>query len=304
MYQGRYHDNACKFTVYSIYGGSRHSHRRKYKRTYPLLLVIAGLIVGFIPNMPSWHPPNDLVLALFLPPILFSAARLISWQDVKLNLSIIVSLSIFLVLCSALSIALVLCWMIPTINFTNALILGAIIAPTDVIAANSILAKMNVPRHIIRTIKVESLFNDACGIVLYKTALLLALGHTLTAADISHEILFIGFGGIAIGLLFAYISGIIIKQFLTHSENHLPIIMSLILAYVAYWFAEKLGGSGVLAVVAAGLYHKKTERAVSASTRIAEKTIWDTLIFFLNGIIFIIYWHHFAYLHNVSYLPI
>src|ERR1700723_2398299 len=73
---------------------------------YPLLLVVAGLIVGFVPNMPSWHPPNDQVLALFLPPILFSAARLISWQDVKQKLSIIISLSVFLVLSSALAIAI------------------------------------------------------------------------------------------------------------------------------------------------------------------------------------------------------
>lgn len=272
---------------------------------YPLLLVVAGLIVGFIPNMPSWHPSNDIVLALFLPPILFSAARLISWQDVKQNLSIIASLSVCLVLCSTLVIAWVLCSIIKDINFSTALILGAIIAPTDVIAANSILSKMNVPRHIIRTIKVESLFNDACGIVLYKTALLLALGGTLTVPAIGHHVLYIGLGGVAIGILFAYISGIIIKQFLTHSENHLPIIMSLILAYVCYWFAEKLGASGVLAVVAAGLYHKKTERAVSAGTRLAEKTIWDTLIFFLNGLIFMSLGTEFpAYLRNVGNLPI
>lgn len=272
---------------------------------YPLLLVIAGLIVGFIPNVPSWHPASDIVLALFLPPILFSAARLISWQDVKQHATIITSLSIFLVLVSAIGIAFMLCWLIPSIHFATGLILGAIIAPTDVIAANNILTKMNVPRHIIRTIKVESLFNDACGIVLYKSALLLAIGQSLTLPGISHQILFIGAGGIAIGLLFAYISGIIIKQFLSHSENHLPIIMSLILAYVSYWFAEKLGASGVLAVVAAGLYHKKTERSVSASIRLAEKTVWDTLIFFLNGLIFISIGTEFpGYLHSVSYLPL
>ncbi len=272
---------------------------------YPLLLVIAGLIVGFVPNIPSWHPPSDIVLALFLPPILFSAARLISWQDVKQHITVITSLSVFLVLFSAMAIACVLCWVIPGVHFATGLILGAIIAPTDVIAANSILTKMNVPRHITRTIKVESLFNDACGIVLYKTALLLVVGHTLTLPAISHEILFIGAGGIAIGLLFAYISGIIIKQFLSHSENHLPIIMSLILAYVAYWFAEKLGASGVLAVVAAGLYHKRTERSVSAGIRLAEKTVWDTLIFFLNGLIFISIGTEFpTYFRSVSYVPL
>ncbi len=272
---------------------------------YPLLLVIAGLVVGFIPDIPSWRPPSDIVLALFLPPILFSAARLISWQDVKQHSAIIISLSIFLVLFSAITIAFVLRWLIPEISFGMGLILGAIIAPTDVIAANSILTRMNVPRHVTRTIKVESLFNDACGIVLYKTALLLALGRSLNLPRVTHEILYIGAGGVSIGLLFAYISGIIIKQFLSHSENHLPIIMSLILAYVSYWFAEKLGASGVLAVVVAGLYHKKTERSVSASIRLAEKTVWDTLIFFLNGLIFISIGTEFpTYLNSVKYIPL
>ncbi len=88
---------------------------------YPLLLVIAGLIVGFVPNIPSWHPPSDIVLALFLPPILFSAARLISWQDVKQHITVITSLSVFLVLFWAIAIACVLCWVIPGIHFTTGL---------------------------------------------------------------------------------------------------------------------------------------------------------------------------------------
>ncbi len=272
---------------------------------YPLLLVIAGLILGFIPNMPSWHPPNDMVLALFLPPILFSAARLISWQDVKHKRNVVLALSIGLVLLSTLVIAWLLQLMIPQLSWPAAIILGAIISPTDVVAANSILNKMNVPRSIIRTIKVESLFNDASSIVLYKTGLLLAAGGMLKITEIGHQFFFVGIGGILIGLLFAYIGGIIVKQFLSHSENHLPIIMSLILAYVTYWFAEKLGASGVLATVAAGLYHKKTERSVSASTRIAEKTVWDTLIFFLSGIIFITIGAQFpSYLTKMHYWPI
>ncbi len=272
---------------------------------YPLLLVIAGLVVGFIPNIPSWHPPNDMILALFLPPILFSGARLISWQDVKQNMTIVLSLSIGLVLISAVSIAWILHLMIPQLSFPMALILGAIISPTDVIAANSVLNKMNVPRSIIRTVKVESLFNDACGIVLYKAGLILVAGQVLKLSDFGHQFFYIGLGGVLIGLLFAYISGIIVKQFLSHSENHLPIIMSLILAYVTYWFAEKLGASGVLATVAAGLYHKRTERSVSAGTRIAEKTVWDTLIFFLNGIIFITIGTQFpTYLAKMSYWSI
>jgi monovalent cation/hydrogen antiporter len=173
---------------------------------YPLLLVITGLIVGFIPNMPTWHPQNDMVLALFLPPILFSGARLISWQDVKQNMTIVLSLSIFLVLASAIIIAWILHTLIPLFAFPAALVLGAIISPTDVIAANSILSKMNVPRSIMRTVKVESLFNDACSIVLFKAGLILVAGKMLKISDVGHQFFYIGGGGVLIGLFFAYIS--------------------------------------------------------------------------------------------------
>lgn len=271
---------------------------------YPLLLVVAGLIVGFIPGIPNWHPPSELVLPLFLPPILFAAARTISWRDVRNNVGTIMSLSIVLVLITTFSIAGILNFSIPNLSLSTALVLGAIISPTDTVAATAILSKMNVRQNIIRTIEVESLFNDATGIVLYKTAILFVALGAFNMAHITSRTLMVGIGGIAIGLTFSYFTSLIIEQFLTDSENELPIIMSLILAYVAYLFADRLGVSGVLAVVAAGLYHKKSEHIIEARTRLSETTVWRTLIFFLNGIIFITIGIQFpSYLHKVSYLP-
>ena len=113
-----------------------------------------------------------------------------------------------------------------------------------------------------------------------------------------------GAAGIVIGLLFSYFTSLIVEQFLKHSENDLPIIMGIILAYVAYLFSHSVGASGVLSVVAAGLYHKRTERIVEASIRLSEKTVWDTLLFFLNGIIFITIGIQFpTYLQKINYLP-
>lgn len=262
---------------------------------YPLLLIVAGLIVGFIPHMPSWQPSPDLALTLFLPPILFAAARTTSWHDIKHNTGTILSLSFGLVIFTTLTVAAILYFLIPNMHFSTALVLGAIVSPTDIVAANSILSRMNINRKIIRTIRVESLFNDASGIVLYKTALLLVAGQSMHVGAVAHHIFLMGIGGIVVGLALAYFIGFIIKYFLTNSENDIAIIMSLILAYITFIFAEKLGVSGVLAVVAAGLYHKKTERCLRANTRLAAKTVWDMLIFFLNGLIFIAIGLQFPY---------
>jgi len=271
---------------------------------YPLLLVIAGLIVGYIPGIPNWHPPNDLVLPLFLPPILFAAARSISWQDIKDNASTIISLSLLLVIVTAFALGWLLIQFVPGMPFGVALVLGAIIAPTDATAATGVLTKMHARASIVRTLEVESLFNDAVSIVLYKTALVFVMIGTFNFGVLTVRAALSGAAGVVIGLLFSYFTSLIVEQFLKRSENDLPIIMSLILAYVSYLFAHSIGASGVLATVAAGLYHKKTERVVEASIRLSEKTVWDTLLFFLNGIIFISIGIQFpTYLQKVSYLP-
>ena len=272
---------------------------------YPLVLVVAGLAVGFAPGIPDWHPPSNIVLDLFLPPILFASARLISLVDIQSYLAEIISLSGLLVIGSTLVIALVLHWVVPGMPFSSSLVLGAIISPTDAIAATSIMSRMNIQQHIIRRLEVESLFNDSISIVLYNMAVVFVFMDALSIKDTVFSTLLVSIGGIVVGLVFAFFTGIIIKEFLTESENELPIIMSIILAYVAYLFADRIGVSGVLATVTAGLYHKSTERAIRARTRLSEKSVWDTMIFFLNGLIFIVIGMQFpSFLRKVSSIPL
>lgn len=272
---------------------------------YPLVLVFAGLIVGFIPGIPNWHPPSEIVLPLFLPPILFAAARLISWEDILNNLAEIVSLSFLLTVITTVAIAWILHEIVPEMPFSAALVLGAIISPTDAVASSSILNKLNAQQHLVRSLEIESLFNDAISIVLYYMAVLFVYMGGISITHITTESIMSAFGGVAVGIMFSYFTGLIIKGFLTGSENKLPIIMSLILAYVAYLFANRIGVSSVLAVVAAGLFHKRTERTIKAKTRLSEKSVWDTLIFFLNGLIFIVIGMQFPMsLVKVNYLPV
>lgn len=272
---------------------------------YPLLLVLTGLAVGFLPGVAIWHPPPETILSIFLPPILFSAARLISWRDIRTHLyRTITSLSVLLVAATMVVTATVLNYFLPDMNLGAALALGAIIAPTDTVAACSIMQRMNVKQHIIRTVEIESLFNDAMGIVLFKIALSYIFYGSLTNAMISTHTTWIALGGISTGIAFAYFSSIIVDFFLLDATSELPIIMNLVLAYVSYLFADQIGASGVLAVVSAGLFHRRTESVFSAQNRLSATNVWDTLLFFLNGIIFIAIGIQFpASLNAVSSIP-
>ncbi len=271
---------------------------------YPILLVVVGLIVGFIPGLPNWHPPSNIVLTLFLPPILFAAARLISWQDIKNNSLEIIVLSIILVIASSIGIAFVLPSMAPIFSISSAFVLGAIISPTDAISATSILNRLNAKQRLVRSLEIESLFNDAVSITLYGVALFLVFTGTINTTSFTRTLLPSAIFGVAIGLVLSYFTSVIVDNFLRNSENELPIIMGLILAYVAYLFAEQMHASGILAVVAAGLFHTRTERTLKARTRLAEKASWDTYIFFLNGVIFIVIGLQFpVYLSLVKKIP-
>ncbi|MBV52943.1 MAG: Na+/H+ antiporter [Coxiellaceae bacterium] len=255
---------------------------------YPLLLVIAGLVVGFIPGISMWHPPPEAILSIFLPPILFSAARLTAWRDIQDHLfRTIGSLSILLVIFSMSLSAVIINYFLPDMNLAAALALGAIIAPTDTVAACSIMQRMQVKQRIIRTVEIESLFNDAMGIVLFKVALFYVFFGSIHSAMINTHPLWISMAGIGTGVTFAYFSSIIVQYFLRDVTSELPIIMNLVLAYVSYLFADEIGASGVLAVVSAGLFYRRTEKSFSAQTRLMATSVWETLLFFLNGLIFI-----------------
>ena len=272
---------------------------------YPLLVIVVGMLVGFIPGIPNWHPSTELVLPIFLPPFLFAAARLISWQDIKSNFLEICFLSFILVIITAISMAFALPVFAPYFSLASAFVLGAIISPTDSISATSILNKLNTKQRLVRSLEIESLFNDAVSITLYKISILMVLVGTVKLGSFNTSIALSGAGGIVIGLLLAYFTQVIINNFLRESENELPIIMGLILAYVSYLFAERMGASGVLSVVAAGLFHIRTEKNLKAQTRLAEQASWNTFIFFLNGVIFIVIGLQFpVYWQRVNTIPV
>ncbi len=252
---------------------------------YPILLVIGGLILGLVPGVPALHVDPDLIFLLVLPPLLYIAAYFTPVRSLRANLGTISSLAIGLVIASALAVAAIVRAFVPDLPWSVALALGAIVAPPDAIAATAISARLAVPRQIVTILEGESLLNDATALTIYSIALAVAAGRAV--APSTAVLLFAGamLGGGAIGVAVGWI--------ITHIRARLedtPVEMtiSLLTPYAAFLPAERLGASGVIATVAAGLYlGHRGSRIMGADARLTGRALWETLTFLLNGFVFI-----------------
>src|SRR3954469_1352482 len=253
---------------------------------YPIALVIGGGVLGFVPHLPQLQFDPQFLLVLVLPPILYQAALLTSWRDVKANLRPIGLLAIGLVLVTTLVVGTALTFLIPDIPWAVAFAFGAIVSPPDAVAATAILSKLNMPRRIVTVLEGESLVNDASGLVLYKFAVAAALSGAFSLLDASVQFVLVAVGGIAIGMLLAGVF-VAIHRFL--GDPFIEVLLSLSVPYLAYVAAESVHVSGVLAVVAAGLLRGRySPRMVSAEMRILARSVWNILVFMLNSFIFIL----------------
>ncbi len=255
------------------------------KIPYPILLVFGGLLLGFIPGLPQVTLNPDLIFLLFLPPLLYSSAWSTSWRDFRANLRPISLLAIGLVLFTTTLVAIVAHTLIPGFPLAAAFVLGAIISPTDAIAATSIAQRLGVPRRIVTIIEGESLVNDASGLVAYQFAVAAVVTGTFSLGEASLRFVIDSVGGIAIGLAI----GLILTQVHRVLNNpSLEITITLLTPYVAYLIADRLGVSGVLATVTAGLYLAwRAPVLFSADTRQQAFAVWNNLTFLLNGLVFI-----------------
>jgi CPA1 family monovalent cation:H+ antiporter len=253
---------------------------------YPIALVLGGGALGFIPKLPQLELDPRILLVLVLPPILYQAALLTSWRDFKANLRPIALLAIGLVLVTTLVVGAALKFLIPAIPWAVAFAFGAIVSPPDVVAATAILSKLNMPRRIVTVLEGESLVNDASGLVLYKFAVAAALSGAFSLFDATVQFALVSIGGIAIGMLLAG-AFVALHRFL--GDPFIEVLLSLSVPYIAYVAAESVHGSGVLAVVAAGLLRGRySPKMVSAEMRILARSVWNILVFMLNSLIFIL----------------
>lgn len=259
----------------------------KIKLPYPILLVAVGLIIGFVPALPDLELNPEIVFLVFLPPILFDAAFKTSWHDFKNNIRPISTLAITLVFFTTLSVAVAAHYLIPGFSWPLSFVLGAVVSPPDAVAATSITKGLGLNRRVITIIEGESLVNDASALIAYRYAIAAVMSGTFVLWKAGLQFLLVVGGGILAGLLIGFVMVYAHKKI--KDNVVVETSLSLLTPFVAYLLAEQFHLSGVLSVVTAGLFISWQSREVfSSQTRLQTKVIWNTIIFLLNGVVFIL----------------
>lgn len=258
---------------------------KKVGLPYPVLLVIGGLALGFVPGLSAVQLQPDIVFLFLLPPLLYPAALFTSWRDFRANLGSISLLAIGLVLFTTAFVAGVAHAM-SGLPWAAAFVLGAIISPTDAIAATAITSRLRVPRRIVTILDGESLVNDATALVAYRFAIAAMLGGRFSLLEASGRFFLVGLGGIGIGLAVGWLAAQLQRRL---DDPPVQITISLLTPFAAYIPAERLHVSGVLAVVAAGLFLGwRAPQTLTSRTRLSAFVFWETMVFLLNGLIFVL----------------
>lgn len=252
---------------------------------YPILFVLGGLTLGFVPGVPNVVLQPDLVLVIVLPPLLYSAAFFSSLRDLRANLRGISLLAIGAVLGTTFGVAAIAHALIDGLSWQAAVVLGAIVSPTDPIAATSIAQRFDVPRRVVTVVEGESMINDASALIVYRFAVVAVVTGAFSLSDAALEFLVNAAGGIGIGLAVGWLVAQVRKRL---DDPPVEIALSLMTAYFAYLPAEALGVSGVLAAVTVGIYlgWRAPELVTSPTTRLQSQAVWEILVFILNAFVF------------------
>ncbi|HTE68042.1 MAG TPA: Na+/H+ antiporter [Actinomycetes bacterium] len=253
---------------------------------YPILLVLGGLVIGFVPGMPAVELPPELVLVVFLPPLLYWAGFFSSPRDLQSDLRAISTLAVGLVLATIGVVAVVAHAMVDGLPLAAAFALGAIVSPTDPLAATAIGRRLGVPRRMVNLLEGESLVNDATALVAYRIAVAAAVGGGFVAWQAGLRFVVGTAGGVAVGLAVGWLVAELRRRL---DDPVTEIVVSLATGFAAYLPAERLELSGVLAAVTAGLYVGwRAPELASAPTRLLGFSFWEVLVYLLNAVLFIL----------------
>jgi CPA1 family monovalent cation:H+ antiporter len=253
---------------------------------YPILLVLGGLVLGFLPGMPSVHLDPDLVLVVFLPPLLYAGAFFANLRELRADARAITLLSTVLVLITAAAVAVAMHALVDGLPWAACFALGAIVAPTDPVAATAIARRLNVPRRTINILEGESLVNDASALVAYRIAVGAIGGGTFSLLDAGFQFVAGAAGGVAIGLVVARVIAELRRRL---DDPPVEITLSLLSGYAAYVPADQIGASGVVAAVTAGIALGWWAPGI-ASPLVRQQgfALWTLLTFLLNAVLFIL----------------
>ena len=258
----------------------------KRKLPYPVLLVLAGLVIGFVPHLPNLALDPDIVFVIILPPLLYDAASRTSWHEFRTSIRPIAALAITLVFFTTVSVAVTAHYLIPGFEWALAFILGAVVSPPDAVAASGIIKGLGLNKQVITILEGESLVNDASALIAYRSAVAAVTTGTFVFWKAGLQFLLVAGMGILIGVLVGYVFVLAYKKI----RNN-PVVetsFTLLSPFISYLTAEQFHMSGVLAVVSTGLLIAwRAPEVFSFRTRMQARVVWDILVFLLQGFVFI-----------------
>ena len=259
----------------------------RLKIAYPILLVVAGLFVSFLPGLPRLKINPDLIFFIFLPPLLFEASWSISFKEMKRWWRMIGSFAFLVVLFTALSVAVVASQFMPGFTLALGFLLGGIVSPPDAVSTGAITKFVKIPKFTSAILEGESLLNDASSLIIFRFALVAVSTGQFIWQQAALSFLGMVVGGAGTGLLLAWL--------FVQAHKRLPldapstIALTLIEPYCMYWVAEQFHSSGVLAVVSGGLFMSTRRLSfLNSASRIQSFSVWQSFVFILNGLVFLI----------------
>jgi Na+/H+ antiporter len=252
---------------------------------YPITLVVGGSVIGFVPGVPEVELDPDLVLLIFLPPLLYGAAFFTSLRDLRANARPIAFLSIPLVGVTMVAVAVVAHEVIG-LSWGESFVLGAIVSPTDAVAPTEIMRRIGAPRRLVAVVEGENLTNDWTALVLYRFAVAAVVTGSFSLVEATGKFVLTGVGGLVVGL----VAGRIIREVRSRIDDPpTEITISILSGYAAYLPAEQIGASGVIAAVTVGIYMGwHTPQLTTPIMRIQGVSVWEILTFLLNAVLFLL----------------
>jgi Na+/H+ antiporter len=259
---------------------------RRLSVPYPIALVIGGALFGFIPGLPEVKLDPQVVLVVFLPPLVYGASVYANFGDFRANMRALALSTVALVLATMCAVAWAAHALIAGLSWAAAFVLGAIVSPTDPLAAAAIMRRLDTPRRMVSAIEGEGLFNDVTALVAYRVAVAAVVAGSFSLADASLSFVLGAAGGVAVGLAVGWLAAEIRRHI---TDTQVSVTISLLTGYAAFIPANAVGASGILATVTAGIYMGiRAPQVLPSRARLEGYFVWDILDFIINAILFVL----------------
>ncbi|GAB3725154.1 Na+/H+ antiporter [Spirosoma lituiforme] len=259
----------------------------KIRVAYPILLVLAGLVISFVPSLPTVQIDPELIFIIFLPPLLYEAAWAISWKELWKWRRIVSSFAFLIVFLTSLAVAWVSSKFIPGFTLALGFLLGGIVSPPDAVSTGAILKFVKVPKRMESILEGESLLNDASSLIIFQFALTAVSTGQFIFADAASSFSWMVLGGVSIGLAVAFVFFKLHR--LLPGDTNTDLVLTLVAPYTMYIVAESVHSSGVLSVVSGGLFlAQRRHLFLNATSRLRAVNVWESISFILNGLVFIL----------------